>query len=85
MMATGVQTVKLAIQHVRHHRQWMPISHTLWVKRPLNPFQIQALNDLRVLKHISVVIVVDESIPYGLATPTKWHPGENRQTPITDR
>jgi hypothetical protein len=45
----------------------MPISQHAVGKCPLNPFQIQALNNLRVLKHISVVIVVDESIPDGLA------------------
>jgi hypothetical protein len=60
MMGTGIQTEKLAIDHVRNRRQWMPVLRMNMSKGPDDTVPGQPGPDIRILENVRAVVVVNE-------------------------
>ena len=60
MMSAGIQTEKLAIDHVGNRRQWMPVLRMHMSKGPDHATPGQPGPDIRVLENVRAVIVVNE-------------------------
>jgi len=85
MMAAGMQSVQLAVQHVRQPRQRMPVERIILRERPDHSFERQAANDFRIFINVLLVIIVNKSVPQRLA---KNHPdggGEKKTHTREDR
>ena len=67
MVSSSVQTVKLAVQHVRKRRQWMPVVEVQVREGPDQAIQTQAASDDRIFIDILVIVKVDEVMMQGLA------------------
>ena len=67
MMAAGVQSVKLAVQHMGKPGQRVPVEAVDMGKRPAKSLPGQTLLNDRVLIHIHVVVVSDKVVPQRLA------------------
>ena len=65
-VSTGVEAVKLAVQHVRDAGQWVPVPDMAMGEGPSDPLGGQATLDVCVLKHVRAVVVGDEVVPDGL-------------------
>ena len=66
MMGTGIQTEKLAINHVGNRRQWMPVLRMNVSKGPDDTAPGQSGSDIRVLENVGAVVVVNEIEAPGL-------------------
>ena len=62
MMRTRLHTEELAIHHVRHRRQRMPIVGMDVGKGPSNPVPAQAGADLVIFADVSRIIEIDEFV-----------------------
>ena len=62
-MPAGIQSVDLAIQHMRYHRQGIPVVKAAMSECVCDSFQGQTLGNLRVFIHVPVVVVIDELAP----------------------
>ena len=60
MMCAGIQTEKLAIDHVRNRRQWMPVLRMNVSKCPGDTAPVQPGPDIRVLENVTTIVVVNE-------------------------
>ena len=60
MMGTGIQTEKLAIDHVRNRRQWMPVLRMNMSKCPDDTAPGQPRLDIWVFENVTTVVVVNE-------------------------
>ena len=60
MMRTGIQTEKLAIDHVGNRRQWMPVLRMNMSKGPDNAAPGQPRLGLWVFENVTTVVVVNE-------------------------
>ena len=67
MVPPGVQPEHLAIEHVRNHRQRIPLAHRAAGQRPLQSVGRQAVIDVRVVSDIQAVVVFEEGVPQRLA------------------
>src|SRR3954471_5977140 len=74
MMPPRIQTVELAIDHVRDPGEGMPVRRMEMGESPKNAFESQAARDLGVLRHVFEVVVVNEAVIQRLA---KHDPGQN--------
>ena len=66
MMGAGIQTEKLAIDHVGNRRQWMPVLRMNMSKGPDDTAPGQSDPDIRVLENVRAVVVVNEIEVRGL-------------------
>ena len=66
MMGTGIQTEKLAIDHVGNRRQWMPVLRMNMSRGPDDTVPGQSGSDIRVLEDVRAVVVVNEIEVRGL-------------------
>jgi len=76
MMSARPETKKPAIQHVRKPSYRMPVTDLGKSKRPQNSFASKSGSNGWVLINVDVVIIIDESMPNGLA---ECDPDERRQ------
>ena len=60
MMCAGIQTEKLAIDHVRNRRQWMPVLRMNVSKCPDDTAPGQPRLDIWVFENVTTVVVVNE-------------------------
>src|SRR5579864_8911015 len=60
MMASGIQTVNLAIQHVGEHRQRNPVVYMISRKRDSNAMERQTVGNVRVVIDINFVVKIDK-------------------------
>lgn len=60
MMRAWIQAEQLAIEHVRDRRQRMPVLGMHMGERPPNPAPAQPRADVRVIKHVKRIVVIDE-------------------------
>ena len=60
MMGTGIQTEKLAIDHVGNRRQWMPVLRMNMSKCPDDIPPGQPRLDIWVFENVTTVVVVNE-------------------------
>ena len=60
MMSAGIQTEKLAIDHVGNRGQWMPVLRMNMSKGPDDTAPGQPGLDIRILENIRAVVVVNE-------------------------
>ena len=67
MMSARPETINPAIQHVRKPRYRMPVTDLGKSKRPQNSFASKSGSNGWVLINVDVVIIIDESMPNGLA------------------
>ena len=63
VMPARPQPVKLAVEHVRKHRDRMPVARDLTVPRPGKPFGAQAGLHVRIGGDVIRIVVVDELMP----------------------
>ena len=59
-MTTGILPKQLPIQHMRNHRQRMPVGRRCIFKRSNDSLQGQTGLRKMVLRHIQIVIVTDK-------------------------
>ncbi|MGH8102285.1 MAG: hypothetical protein ACREIW_13370 [Chthoniobacterales bacterium] len=67
MMSARPETKKPEIQHVRKPRYRMPVTDLGESKRPQNSFASKSGSNGWILINVDIVIIVDESMPNGLA------------------
>jgi hypothetical protein len=60
VMAGGIQTIQLTVQHVGHHRQGVPIVRHGITKHPTDAFPVQPVLDKNIRGDIVRIIVVEE-------------------------
>jgi len=60
VMPAGIQTVKLAVQHVRQPDRRLPETGVDVRERPHDPFRRETAPNLAVVRHVDLVIVIDE-------------------------
>src|SRR5882672_11137636 len=65
-MTASVQSVQLAVQHVRKSCEWMPVRRMDARKGLGNSFRRQTRLDHAVFININVIIIVDEFMSDGL-------------------
>ena len=68
---TGVQTEKLAVEHMRKPGQRMPVSNIRKTKRPLDPLDRHSIFDVLILGHVQSVIETDKFVMAYLPINTK--------------
>jgi hypothetical protein len=62
VMAACIQTIKVAVKHVRYCRQRMIISALVMRKKPKNVVPCQAVYNMAVVENIPVVIKTDKLV-----------------------
>lgn len=72
VMTAGVQSVELAVQHVREPGQGMPVMRMAVSEGPADAGQGQTLYNLRIIIHILVVIIIDKPMTERLAEDQKY-------------
>ena len=60
MMPAGPEAEQLTIHHVRNRRERMPVLRMNVRERPSNAVPAQAGANVRVLDHVSRVVIIDE-------------------------
>ena len=60
VMAPGLQTEQLTVQHVGQHRQRMPVAGHWIEESPFQAFQGQAVLDVNVRDDVEIIIVVEK-------------------------
>lgn len=63
MMSCRLETIDLPVEHMRKHRQGMPVGSAGGRKSPEDAFSGQAGLDVIILRHIQLIIIVDKPIP----------------------
>ena len=66
MMRTGIQTEKLAIDHVGNRRQWMPVLRMNMSEGPDDAAPGQSDPDIRIVENVRAVVIVNETEVPGL-------------------
>ena|SRR5207248_355696 len=74
MMRPRFQTKKLAIEHVRHRRQWMPVLGMNVSKRPQNRMPVQSRLNVFVFENVNPVVVIHEVMTERLSKNGKRDP-----------
>lgn len=89
MMRAGVKTEELAIQHMRHGGERVPVCRMAVRKHPNNAVPGKAAIDVRVFLNVNLVIVIDELVPCGLRKDEPCDDGEKNtytdNMPSTER
>ena len=89
VMSAGIQSVKLAVQHVGKPSQWMPVGRVKAGEGPGDSLEGQTLRNHRILKHIFIVVVENELVMQRLAENDKGDRGQHkahpRHLPVPDR
>ena len=67
MMSPRLEAVKLAIQHVRHPCEWMPVARVSMDKSPLNIARSKTLGYSWIEVNVGTIIVVNELVAQRLA------------------
>ena len=80
MVLSGAEPEELAVEHVRHARQRMPVPHVAVGEHPNDAVDGKTVRDMRILKHVLVVIKIDELVVRGLGE----HQGDSQQQEATD-
>ena len=62
MMHAGIQSVNLTIQHMGYPCQREPVGSTGGTKGPDDPFYGQSLLNMRIFRHVLIIIKVDKVI-----------------------
>ena len=88
MMSGGIQSVKLAVQHVGKPGQRMPVVGMNAGESPNYPLQRQTPGNLRVFIHIIIVVIVNELVNHRLAENGKGDRGQQnahrRHPPVSN-
>src|ERR1700704_3309959 len=66
MMPGRLESVELAIEHVRNDRERVPDTGYRVFKSPEDPSQRKACDDLGILINVLWIVVGDELMPHGL-------------------
>ncbi len=61
MMPPGIQTKQLAVEHVRQHRQGIPLAHWPVSERPSDAAAGQPGSNLRTRGDEQIVVVIEEA------------------------
>jgi hypothetical protein len=61
-MCPRLQIEQLAIEHVRHRRQWMPVVGMNVSKRPQNSLPVQPSPDVFVSNNVNPVVEIHEVV-----------------------
>src|SRR5207253_7853909 len=67
MMSGRLESVELAIEHVRNDRERVPDTGDSVFKSPEDPFQRKACDDLCILINVLWIVEADELMSQGLA------------------
>src|ERR1051325_7909322 len=76
MMSPRLNTIKLAIQHMRDRGKGMPIARMHMGERPLNPIEPEATGDFWILVNVLLIVVIDKLVPNRLPKDQKDERGE---------
>ena len=78
MMSGGIQSIKLAVQHVGKPGQRVPVGGMDMGKCPDDPLERQALGDHRIIIHVILVVVVNKLVSQRLAENGKRDRGQHK-------
>ena len=65
MMRSWFHTENLAIQHVRHGREWVPVVRMNVSESPHHVVPVQPCLNSRIAGHVSQIIEIDEPVAQG--------------------
>ena len=61
-MRARIQVEQLAIEHVRHRRQWMPVLGMNMGEGPLNSAPRQPRAHVRIVEHVKRIVVINKLV-----------------------